>query len=102
MCDCNPEVGCKCVLHAGDERRSSLTKGEEVISRQYARLTDTLTLLLDQKTYVVTPSTGVVHSLPCIRSTAHNPLPWPEFRDKDDDRACSHCLPNGLPIEGAS
>lgn len=53
--------------------------------------------LLDQKVYVVTPSTGVVHSLPCIRATARNPLPWPEYRDKDDDRACTHCLPSGLP-----
>lgn len=52
--------------------------------------------LLSQPYYVVTPSTSVVHSIPCVRSTALHPLPWPEFYDADD-RPCSHCLPHGLP-----
>lgn len=59
--------------------------------------------LLNKPCYQVTPSTGVVHSVPCIRATAANPLPWPEFIDRDKDRACSKCLPDGLPrIEDSS
>lgn len=58
--------------------------------------------LIGQPHYVVTPSTGVVHSIPCIRATAAHPLPWPEFYDSRD-RACSKCLPHGLPaLAGAS
>jgi hypothetical protein len=53
-------------------------------------------LLIDQPVYQVTPSTGTVHSVPCIRNTTRNPLPWPEFYDKRD-KACSKCLPSGLP-----
>lgn len=56
-----------------------------------------MSILIDAPCYQVTPSTGVVHSIPCIRATSANPLPWPEFRDTDMDRACSKCLPNGLP-----
>ena len=52
--------------------------------------------LLSQPYYVVTPSTGVVHSIPCIRNAAQDPHPWPAVYDRDD-RACSHCLPDGLP-----
>ena len=40
--------------------------------------------------YRVTPSTGVVHRVPCIRMP-DSVIEWPEFED-ERDRPCSHCL----------
>lgn len=59
-------------------------------------MTDFRDVLIDQPCYQVTPSTGVVHQVPCIRNNTLRPLPWPEFYD-DRDRACIKCLPDGLP-----